>query len=260
MFKKRDLAMFFGTTAQRMTCVFITISSLMGTTYPGRDQSSKQLGAQQQHRQRNNVAKKNVIDSLYHALCKNDHQQAHRILSRLSQIKNPIKSKRLYRYSLLERAVKQKNCSIVSKILEFPQPIGCNLTKAYNIALKSGSHRMIKTLTRRSNVDPTKRDESGESIINKLAQRNKAWADNLCSYVLMQQLQRNKKANTCMVCLATPQEIIATAAQDPADRTKKPKELMNLTTCCHGLLCEADKASWLASSEHKDCPNCRKPL
>lgn len=249
--------MFFCATRERITNLFIITSLLMGTTYPGRDQSSKQLGAQQQHQRKNNAAKKNVVDSLYNAVNKNNHQQALLILSRLHHT-IPIRSNRLYRYSLLERAVTKKNCSIAHRLLPFTDP--SDFKKAQNRALKSGSHRMIKILTRRSDVDPTKRDASGVSIINKLAQRNKVWAESLCWHTLTKQKQRGQNVKNCMICLATPQEIIATAAQDPADRTKKPKELMNLTTCCHGLLCEADKASWLASSEHKDCPNCRKPL
>jgi hypothetical protein len=268
--------MFYDIIAHRILAL-LTAVCLCNTAYAGKEQTSRHhhLLPHQKNRKQNCFNSKNndipVIlkeKDLYQAVCDNDVRTAASLL--LSLRKTPINKRYgLWYDTLLHTAVKKKSRKLVALLLRrsdidlSQKNISfCGPKTALDIALESGSHGMIKLLTRRKNFDPTYR-EQGESTINKLAQRNTVWAESLCQYVLKNQLrsttpQASKEQLTCMICLQTPAEIIK-AASAPVSTHNKPEQLMSITTCCHALLCSQDKKRWLDFSENKNCPNCRKP-
>jgi len=274
--------MFYDITARKSAIALAATFLLINTTYPGKDKISRDTILNQRttpHRQRylyppkrEAVYKKTVQASLYQAVCDKDIRAVKLILSSSTQI-DTNKQYGFFQDTILHTAVKKKSPQLATLILNHPRTdssiknisIGGPRT-ALDIALKSGSHNMIKTFTHASNFDPTKRDESGESTINKLEKRNAWWAENLCRHLLRNRLQLDAKHTTarepmqCIICFETPAEILKAAANHPVDAYKKPVQLMSLTRCCHALLCTQDKTQWLNTNFHRNCPACRKPL
>lgn len=283
--------MFYTIRAHTQAIVLVTAGCLSGMVYPGKSEhirhhaTKRQIAkiqhllttAQQQHFI---PQKKNVTSFLYEAVGKGDIASVRLILS--SSRKKDIHLNQHYGFfkdTLLHRAVKKENKSLVTLLLNDPRidPSAKNISAgvpktALDLAIASGSHNMIKTFINRGNFDPTQRDKTGESTINKLARRNKMWAEKLCQNVLINRLKaeataletadnRPDKKLACMVCLQTPAEICQAAQADPFDSQKKPEQLMSITTCCHGLLCTQDKKLWLQTRRgNKKCPTCREPL
>lgn len=277
--------MFYGITTQRFSATVLTAACLVSTLYAGKDHvSDHQRTARHQtvHRQTCFYRKKEHAQSeLYEAVRQNDIQKTASILSSAPVDIN--KQYGFWRNTLLHRTVIEKRRKLTALLLKHPttNPALKNISAkggrtALDIAVEFGSHSMIKTFTRQKNFDPTCRDEHGKSTINKLAERKRSWAENLCRYHLKnslkqeeQQIKKAKKKKAtehtptsmqCMVCLQTPQEILTAAATHPLDADKKPEQLMSITACCHKLVCADDKQQWLDVYLQKTCPNCREPL
>lgn len=282
--------MFYTIRAHTRLIALVTAGCLIGTIYPGKNEhirhhATKRQIAKIQHLLTTTEQpyfipqKKNVTSFLYEAVRKGDIANIRLILSSSRKKDIPLnKHYGFFKDTLLHSAVKQKNRPLVTLLLNDPRidPGTKNISvggpkTALDLAIASGSHNMIKTFINRHNFDPTQRDETGESTINKLARRNKLWAEKLCQNLLRKRLQTdtadseavnnpNDQKLECMVCFQTPAEICQTAKTNPLDIHKKPEKLMSITPCCHALLCTQDKKRWLNTSRNKNCPTCRKPL
>lgn len=282
--------MFYTIRAHTRLIALVTAGCLSGMVYPGKSEhirhhATKRQIAKIQHllttaeQQHFTPQKKNVTSFLYEAVRKGDIASVQLILS--SSRKKDIHLNKHYGFfkdTLLHSAVKKKNKSLVTLLLNDPRidPSAKNISvggrkTALDLAIASGSHNMIKTFISRGNFDPTQRDETGESTINKLARRNKFWAKKMCQNLLRNRLETevaacqaasnpNDKKLECMICLQTAAEICQAAKINPLDVHKKPEQLMSITPCCPALLCTQDKKRWLNTSLNKNCPTCRKPL
>ena len=282
--------MFYNIRDHTQAIVLVTAGCLIGTVYPGKSEHIRHHATKRQiakiqnllttaERQNFIPQKKNVTSFLYKAVRKGDIASVRLILS--SSRKKDIHLNKHYGFfkdTLLHIAVKKENKPLVTLLLNDPRidPSAKNISDggpktALDLAIASGSHNMIKIFIHRSNFDPTQRDETGESTINKLARLNKFWAEKLCQNVLINRLKIEAAAcqaanNTsdkkleCMICFQTPAEICQ-AAKKPLDSQKKPEQLMSITPCCHVLLCTQDKTRWLQMPHgNKSCPTCRTPL
>lgn len=302
--------MFYDITAHTKAIALATALCLFGKAYPGKDKISRESILNQRattkhrhrylyHPRRESAYKKTVQTSLYQSVCDKDIDAAKLILSSSKQI-DTNKQYGFFQNTILHTAVMKNSPQLAALILNHPNTDQSIKNKggrtALDMAISSGSHTMIKTFIHRRNFDPTKRDETGESTINKLKKRNVLWAEKLCQNMLKNRLQLDakqaKSASTmdskdaqtennmsasdhehhntnnrtahealqCMICFETPTEILKIAASHPIDAYKKPEQLMSITTCCHGLLCTQDKTEWLHVSFSSNCPTCRQLL
>lgn len=265
----------YSVTAHRLVIVLVIVSCLIGTVYPGKDKISRRATIAHQRitsrkqsylypPKRETIYKKNIQTSLYQAVCDKDISAVKLILSSSKQI-DTNKKYLPWGNTALHIAVVKQSPTLAALLLKHPKTDSLTKNKlgisALDLAIALGSHTMVKTFTRASNFDPTKRDKAGESTINKLEKRNAWWAENLCRYLLRNSLQpTSHEPMQCMICFDTPAEILQAAANNPIDAHKKPEQLMSITRCCHALLCTQDKTEWLKRSSHRNCPACRKPL